>query len=61
MIELKMTRLKELAEWEEKQRPLMNFIQTKAKHHIYYLPKILNDQNKVLLEANKQNIESKIF
>lgn len=59
MIELKMTRMKEHAEWEEKQKPLINFIQTKCKPHIYYLPKILNSRCKELLENNKQNIESK--
>lgn len=59
MIELKMTRMKEHSEWEEKQKPLMNFIQTKAKPHIYFLPKILNEQNKKLLETCRSNIESK--
>lgn len=59
MIELKMTRMKEHNEWEEKQKPLMNFIQTKTKPHFYYLPKILNEQNKKLLESCKTNIESK--
>lgn len=59
MIELKMTRMKEHAEWEEKQKPLINFIQTKSKPHLYYLPKILNAKCKELLENNKQSIESK--
>lgn len=59
MIELKITRMKEHSEWEEKQRPLMNFIQTKTKPHIYFLPKVLNEQNKTLLETCKQNMESK--
>lgn len=60
MIELKMTRMKEHADWEEKQKLLMNFIQTKSKPHIYFLPKILNEQNKKLLETCKTNIESNV-
>ncbi|GLV40620.1 Pinin [Carabus blaptoides fortunei] len=60
MIELKMTRMKEHSEWEEKQRPLMNFIQTKSKPHVYFLPKVLNEQNKSLLEGCRQNMEKHI-
>lgn len=59
MIELKMTRMKEYSEWEGKHKPLVNFIQTKSKPHIYFLPKILNEQNKKLLETCKTNVESK--
>lgn len=59
MIELKMMRMKEYAIWEEKQKPRMNFIQTKAKPHIYYLPRKLNDTSKELLEAGKKEVESK--
>lgn len=59
MIELKMTRMKEYAAWEEKQKPRMNFILTKAKPHIHYLPRKLNDANKQLLESCRQEIESK--
>lgn len=59
MIELKMMRMKEYAVWEEKQKPRMNFIQTKAKPHIYYLPRKLNDGSKELLETGKKEVESK--
>ncbi|KAI4469240.1 pinn [Holotrichia oblita] len=59
MIELKMLRMKEYTVWEERQKPRMNFIQTKAKPHIHYLPRKLNDKNKTDLEEYKTEIESK--
>lgn len=61
MIELKMLRMKEYGVWEERQRPRMNFITTKAKPAIQYLPKRLNDTTKQLLESCKNDIESKII
>ncbi|XP_071450179.1 pinin isoform X2 [Hetaerina americana] len=39
-IELKILRIKEQDEWEAKHRYLLNFIQTRTKPHIFYLPKI---------------------
>lgn len=59
MIEFKMLRMKEYARWEESQKPKMCFIQTKAKPHIYYLPRRMNEQSKQLLEAGRADIESK--
>uniref|UniRef100_A0A1B6D1H6 Pinin n=1 Tax=Clastoptera arizonana TaxID=38151 RepID=A0A1B6D1H6_9HEMI len=38
-IELKMLRIQEQEEWEKSNKHLLNFIQTKAKPHIFYLPK----------------------
>lgn len=61
MIELKMMRMKEYAVWEDRQKPRMNFIQTKAKPHICYLPRKLNDATKALLEECKKDVESKCF
>ncbi|KRT80606.1 hypothetical protein AMK59_5861 [Oryctes borbonicus] len=60
MIELKMLRMKEYTIWEERQKPRMNFIQTKAKPHIHYLPRKLNDKNKTDLEECKVEIEKLI-
>lgn len=59
MIELKMLRMKEYSLWEERQRPRQNFIQSKSKPHIYYLPRKLNDANKEALEVSKNDVESK--
>lgn len=58
MIELKMLRMKEYAQWEERQRPRQSFIQTKVKPQIYYLPRKLNDTNKEALESSRKDIES---
>lgn len=60
MIELKMMRMKEYANWEERQKPRMNFILTKAKPHIHYLPRRMNDGSKALLDTCKADIESKL-
>lgn len=61
MIELKMMRMKEYAAWEERQKPRMNFIQTKTKPQICYLPRRLNDATKVLLEECKKDVESEFL
>ncbi|KAK5648606.1 hypothetical protein RI129_003498 [Pyrocoelia pectoralis] len=57
VIELKMTRMREYAVWEERQKPRKNFIQTKAKPHIYYLPRRVNEPSKALLEKSKVDVE----
>lgn len=60
MIELKMLRMKEYAAWEESQRPRTHFIVTKAKPHIHYLPRKMDEKAKELLEKSKVNIEEQI-
>lgn len=59
MLEMKMTRMKELSIWEESKKPLMNFVRTKAKPKIYYLPKVINKKVEKKLAENKADIESK--
>lgn len=51
--------MKEYAAWEERQKPRLNYILTKTKPHIHYLPRKLNDANKAALEKSKEQIESK--
>lgn len=58
MLETKMTRMKELGTWEEAQKPLLNFIRTKAKPHIYYLPKVLDAKSEKRLEESRASLES---
>lgn len=60
MIELKMLRMKEYAAWEQSQKPRASFITTKAKPHIHYLPRRLNEPTKELLEKSKQEVEEQI-
>lgn len=59
MLETKMTRMKELSTWEEAQKPLMNFVRTKAKPHIYYLPKVIDAKTEKKLEDSRAALESK--
>jgi len=61
MIEIKMNRLKEQNEWEDSKKPLFNFIMTKAKPHLYYLPKHHNSCTEQKLKESRENLESKIF
>ncbi|XP_044745594.1 pinin [Coccinella septempunctata] len=58
MIELKMLRMKEYAAWEDSQKHRMNFIYTKTKPRIHFLPRKLNDAHKAALENSKAEIQS---
>ena len=59
MLELKMNRMKELATWEEAKKPLQNFIRTKSKPRLYYLPKVLDKKTEKKLQDSKADLESK--
>ncbi|XP_067012213.2 pinin [Anabrus simplex] len=59
-IELKMLRIKEQDEWESKHRHLLNFIQTRAKPHIFYLPKIHNMKTEERLVASQKIVAKMI-
>lgn len=59
MLETKMLRLKELALWEESRKPLANFIKTKAKPRIYYLPKVLDKKSEKKLAECRASLDSK--
>lgn len=61
MIELKMLRMKEYAAWEQSQKPRTHFIVTKAKPHIHYRPRKIDDKSKDLLEKSKKDIEGILF
>ncbi|GAB0088602.1 PININ [Sergentomyia squamirostris] len=57
MLEQKMTKLQELKEWEESHKPLMNFIKTKSKPHLFYRPKILCKRTERRLTESRTEIE----
>lgn len=59
MLETKMMRMKELAMWEEAKKPLTNFIKTKAKPKIYYMPKVLDKKSEKKLADCRASLESK--
>lgn len=58
IIELKMLRMKEYNAWEETQIPRKNFILTKSKPHLHYLPRRLNEKSRELLAASQTEVES---
>ncbi|XP_017778834.1 PREDICTED: pinin isoform X2 [Nicrophorus vespilloides] len=57
MLELKMSRMQDHNRWEELLKPQTNFILTKAKPHIYYLPRKMNDATKAALAESKAELE----
>ncbi|XP_069682708.1 pinin-like [Periplaneta americana] len=59
-IELKMLRIKEQDEWEAKHRHLLNFIQTRSKPHIFYLPKSHNLKTEERLVASQKIVAKMI-
>lgn len=61
MLENKMELMKEFTTFEESKKPLINFIRTKSKPYIYYLPKILNKQTESKLSESKKDIQSKLM
>ncbi|XP_063700631.1 pinin [Culicoides brevitarsis] len=59
-MEIKMLKMKDLAAWEATKRPLGNFIRTKAKQHLYYLPKVLDKKSQERLKRSKEDIDRMI-
>lgn len=60
-LEAKMFRVSEFEKWESSQKSLGNFILTKAKPHIYWIPKKINDKTSELLSSSKKYHESKFI
>lgn len=58
-LEAKMGRVQEFEKWEESQRCLGNFILTKAKPHIYWIPKKMSDKATEKLLSSRKYHESK--
>lgn len=57
-LEAKMARVQEFEKWEESQKNLANFILTKAKPHIYWLPKKMSEKATEKLESSRKYHES---
>ncbi|XP_047034066.1 pinin [Helicoverpa zea] len=53
-LEAKMARVQEFEKWEESQKSLANFILTKAKPHVYWLPKKMSDKANEKLESSRK-------
>ncbi|XP_045502437.1 pinin isoform X1 [Colias croceus] len=53
-LEAKMMRVQEFEKWEESQRSLGNFILTKAKPHIYWLPRRMSEKATEKLTSSRK-------
>lgn len=58
-LEAKMGRVQEFEKWEESQKNLANFILTRAKPHIYWLPKKMTEKATEKLTSSRKFHESK--
>lgn len=54
-----MARVQEFEKWEASQKNLGNFILTKSKPHVYWLPKKMSDKANEKLESSRKYHESK--
>ncbi|XP_072929588.1 pinin [Epargyreus clarus] len=53
-LEAKMGRVQEFEKWEESQKTLGNFILTKVKPHIYWLPKKMSEKAQERLDSSRK-------
>uniref|UniRef100_A0A1L8DB15 Putative pinin n=2 Tax=Nyssomyia neivai TaxID=330878 RepID=A0A1L8DB15_9DIPT len=60
MLEQKMSKMHELADWEASQKPLVHFIKTKTKPHIFYKPKVVCKKAERKIAENRAEIEKMI-
>lgn len=61
MLEMKMQRMAELEVWEEAKKPLLNFVRTKTKPRVYWLPKVMDKKTERKLADSKADMESECF
>jgi len=55
-LEFKLSKMKQLKEWEATKLPLQNYIKTDASPKLYYLPKVHNHKTEDLLAASKASL-----
>lgn len=55
-----MNRVQEFEQWQASQKHLSNFIYTKAKPYIYWIPKKMTEKATELLESSRKYHESKL-
>ncbi|XP_063831156.1 pinin [Ostrinia nubilalis] len=53
-LEAKMARVQEFEKWEESQKSIANFILTKAKPHIYWIPKKMSEKATEKLNSSRK-------
>lgn len=70
-IETKMVKMRDLETWEQTKKPLGNFIKTKAKPHLFYLPKKMDgkmekklkecqEEHSIMMEQKRQEVMESI-
>lgn len=59
-LEIKMFKLRNLKSWEDHKQTLLNFIGSKSKPQIYFLPKVLNAKTEVLLKESQEEVQQMI-
>uniref|UniRef100_U5ETU7 Putative pinin n=1 Tax=Corethrella appendiculata TaxID=1370023 RepID=U5ETU7_9DIPT len=59
-IESKMAKMKELEDWEKSFLPMRNYIRTKSKPHLYYIPKKLNSKTEEKLRESRKGLETRM-
>lgn len=55
-LEIKMFKMRNLKAWEEQKRTLTNFIGTKTKPQIFYLPKVMSPKSEGLLKESQLEV-----
>jgi pinin len=56
-LEIKMFKLRNLKAWEDQKRSLLNFIGTKAKPQIFFLPKVMSTKAEELLKESQKEVQ----
>lgn len=59
-LEVKMFKMRNLKSWEEQKRTLINFIGSKTKPQIFYLPKIMTSKSEILLKESQLDVQKLI-
>lgn len=60
LLEIKMIKMRDYADWEAHHRPLAKFIRSKNKPYIYYLPKVSNKRMEERLKRSQEEMEKLI-
>lgn len=59
-LEVKMFKMRNLQAWEEHKKTLLNFIGSKSKPQIFFLPKVLNAKTEALLKESQEEVHQMI-
>jgi pinin len=57
MVEIKMLKLKDFSAWEALQKPLLQFVRTRTRPPVYYMPKSLNKETQEKQKKCRADLE----